>query len=185
MAAEELDEVATTYGSARHIEKPVVGAAATSAALRAAISHPRAQGGTLHIVSHGDFVPEEPLYSGLLMTDGKLDAATISRTALPYDEVVLSACSTGYRPAEVGGVPLSGDDVIGLVGAFLEAGARNVVVSITVAQDHASYAFMTRYHGFRAGGVAPVAALQQTQKAMLEEATCSPRLWAGFVVYGT
>ena len=74
----------------------------------------------------------------MLVIDGKVDAAELADTHVRYDEVVLSACSTGWRPQAAQGIELSGDDVLGLPGALLEAGARAVVVSIPKAADEAT-----------------------------------------------
>jgi CHAT domain-containing protein len=186
MASDELHEIADTYGAARVLGGRIVaGAAATEGAFRALATRTDAAGATLHVVCHGDFVAEEPLYSGLLLVDGKIDAAEIARLRLGYDEVVLSACSSGHRATAVDGVPLSGDDVVGLVGAFLEAGTRAVVVSITRARDDASHAFMTTYHAHRAAGSTPAVALRETQRTMQQNGTYAASLWAGFVVYGS
>lgn len=138
----------------------------------------------LHIACHGNFVTGDPMNSGLLMTDAKVDANEIARTDLRYNEVILSACSTGYRPTEVRGVTLSGDDILGLPGAFLEAGVRSVLVSIPRARDDATLAFMTVYHENRAEGKTPLYALQAAQKTMLSKSHYPPHLWIGFTVYG-
>jgi CHAT domain-containing protein len=123
------------------------------------------------------------LNSGLLLTDGKIDAAEISRCRMKYEEVVLSACASGYRPTAIEGVPLTGDDVVGLPGAFLEAGARAVLVSITKARDDAALHFMTLYHEERARGARPLVALQQTQKELLASGEYPPYVWVGFTAY--
>jgi hypothetical protein len=185
MAGDELREIADTHGAARLLGPIVEGRAATEAAFCELAGRKDAAGATLHVCCHGDFVAEEPLYSGLLLRDGKVDASEIARMRLAYHEVVLSTCSSGHRATAVDGIPLTGDDVVGLVGAFLEAGIRAVVVSITRARDDASHAFMTTYHSHRAAGSTPVAALRETQLQMLEDATYAPGLWAGFVVYGS
>ncbi len=114
----------------------------------------------------------------------RLDAAEIARTRLRYNEVILSACSTGYRPTEVKGVELSGDDIVGLPGAFLEAGARSILVSIPKARGDVTLQFMTIYHENRAEGKSPMFALQATQEMMLSSPLYEPYLWIGFTVYG-
>jgi CHAT domain-containing protein len=131
------------------------------------------------------FETGEPLDCGLLLTDGRLDAAEIVHSRLRYDEVVLSACSTGRRPTAAGDVELTGDDVLGLPGAFLEAGVESVLVSIPPARDDAALRFMLRYHGQRARGDTPLQALHETQMAMLTDSVYEPHLWIGFTVYGS
>ena len=181
-APEELQTAQDIYGT-QCVGEVVMGAEATETAFWQLAHHEDAPGGILHLACHGNFVTGDPMNSGLLFTDAKIDAAEIARTQLQYDEVILSACSTGYRPTEVQGVSLSGDDVVGLPGAFLEAGVRSVLVSIPRARDDAALQFMTIYHEQRAFGETPLAALQETQKTMLG-GYLSPEFWIGFTVYG-
>lgn len=183
----ELDTVEDVYQMRGGvIALPRKGRTATEAAFWELAKHADAAGGILHMSCHGSFETGEPMHSGLLLTDGKVDAAEIARTSLPYDEVVLSACHTGHRPTEVSGVLLTGDDVLGLPGAFLEAGVRSVLVSIPPAREDVTLRFMKLYHENRAEGLLPLAALQSTQKDMLSDSLygSSPHLWIGFTVYG-
>ena len=71
-----------------------------------------------------------------------------------------------------------------LPGAFLEAGVQSVLVSIPKAADDATFQFMVSYHDHRLDGKSPLAALQETQRAMLTDARYPPRAWIGFTVYG-
>ncbi len=183
----ELETVEDIYQTCSGvIDIPRKGGKATEAAFWELAKHANAAGGVLHMICHGSFETGEPMHSRLLLTDGEVDAAEIARTPLPYDEVVLSACHTGYRPTKVGGVPLTGDDVLGLPGAFLEAGVRSVLVSIPLAREDVTLRFMKLYHENRAGGLLPLVALQAAQKDMLSDSLygSSPHLWVGFTVYG-
>src|SRR5688572_17745732 len=121
--------------------------------------------------------------AALYLTDAKVDAAEVSRARLPFDEVILSACSTGWRPSNVAGIDLVADDCLGLPGAFLEAGARSVLVSIPRAADDASKAFMVRYHTARASGAAPLTACRRAQLEMLADARWHPSAWMGMTMY--
>ena len=122
--------------------------------------------------------------SGLLFTDAKVDAAEVSQSKLKFEEVVLSACSTGWRPTEVEGANIRGDEILGIPAGFLEAGARTVLVSITKAEVEASRHFCVTYHRFRASGLSPIKAFQMTQMDLLETGTLHPSVWAGFALYG-
>jgi CHAT domain-containing protein len=55
-------------------------------------------GHALHLSCHGTQDIVEPTRSALWLADGKLDAATIAETPTPFEEIVLSACYTGWRP---------------------------------------------------------------------------------------
>lgn len=184
-APEELNTIKDIYSpSDRVIGDIRIGPVATTGAFRELIKDKDASGNILHITCHGDFQTGDPMNSGLLFTDAKIDAMEIARTRVQYDEVILSACNTGYRPIEVRGVMLNGDDILGLSGAFLEAGASSVLVSIPKARDDATLAFMTIYHENRAEGMTPLFALHETQKTMLTNPIYPPFLWIGFTVYG-
>jgi len=137
----------------------------------------------LHAICHGVIDHAEPSASALILADGKVDAAEIAFAGACPDEVVLAACSTGWRPAAVGEIILSGDDVVGLPGAFLEAGARSIVMSVPRAHDETSAQFMSHYHQARADGQAPIDAYRSTQIAMGNVA--DPALWCGYALYGS
>jgi tetratricopeptide (TPR) repeat protein len=177
----ELEELATMYRD-RLVAPPAIGPAATERTLRDVAARADADGAILHVSCHGTLSVEDPLGSGLLMVDGKVDAAELASTSLRYDEVVLSACSTGWRPQSAEGIELSGDDILGLPGALLEAGARSIVVSIPKAVDEATRAFMTSYHGFRSLGASPLAAFRRTQLDLLASEH-EPYQWIGLVCY--
>jgi CHAT domain-containing protein/tetratricopeptide (TPR) repeat protein len=184
-AAEELQTIKEIYSTPPGvIDELMVGHRATEGNFWRLAHHPDAMGSILHVSCHGTFATGHPMSSGLLLTDARVDATEIARRRLHYDEVILSACSTGYRPTEVQGVSLAGDDIVGLPGALLEAGARSVLVSIPPAREDAAMEFMTLYHENRADGNAPLQALQETQKGMLDNPLYPPHLWSGFTVYG-
>ena len=84
---------------------------------------------------------------------------------------------------EVQDIELLGDDILGLPGAFLKAGAKSVLVSIPNADDKAAAMFMMHYHNQRVLGNTPMNALQETQQTMLNDAH-EPYTWLGFTVYG-
>jgi len=184
-APEELHTIKDIYSPSKRVIADIrIGAAATTGAFWELNKDKDSAGNILHIACHGDFETGNPMNSGLLLTDAKIDAMEIARSRMRYNEVILSACNTGYRPMEAHGVKLSGDDILGLPGAFLEAGVSSVLVSIPLARDDATLAFMTIYHENRSEGKTPLFAIQETQKSMLLNPLYPPYLWIGFVVYG-
>jgi len=178
--AKEIQDLDGLYATSM-IEAPLTGKAATAANFWRLLGCRDAKG-ILHVACHASFEPIEPMRSGLLLADAKVDAAEIARVRITFEEVVLSACSTGCRPSEVGGIALAGDDILGLPAAFLEAGAVAVLVSIPSADDQASAAFVMEYHQNRRVGKSPLAALQQAQLAMMES-QFEPFQWIGFTAY--
>jgi len=184
-AEKEIEEIKQLYSDQEKIiGKIITGEDSTEKGFWELANHKDAAGGILHINCHGTFEPYEPMNSGLLMEDSKVDASEIARTSLKYDEVILSACSTGWRPIKVRDIELSGDDILGLPGAFLEAGIKSVLVSIPLADDRAACWFMSLYHQNRIEGKSPLTSLQETQKTMLYDSEYEPFTWIGFTVYG-
>jgi CHAT domain-containing protein len=184
-AAEEVAGLESLYASGQRLAAtPCAGANATESGFWALADQPGVAGAILHAACHARFDAEDPSYSALQLTDGLLDAAEVARARLPYDEVVLSACATGRRALAAQGVELAGDDIVGLPGAFLEAGARSVLVSIPPASDAATLHLMTRYHEARFDGAPPVVALNMAQRALAQERAMPLHAWIGFTLYG-
>jgi CHAT domain-containing protein len=92
----EIADVAALYCDGV-VGQPVTGREATDAAgwALAQSAWPEAK---LHHGGHGSLGGSEPLASGLVPTGSTVDAAEVLEHGLPYVEVVLSACSTAWRP---------------------------------------------------------------------------------------
>jgi CHAT domain-containing protein len=184
-AREELRTVAEIYtDSTGLIGKPLTAATATESAFWELARAPQPKGAILHLACHARFENEEPQHSALQLADGQIDVAEISAARLNFEEVILSACNTGQRALKVQNVELTGDDILGLPGAFLEAGVRSVLVSIPPASDSAAIRFMALYHEERSAGTTPLCALQKAQVTMLAEGLHPIDTWIGFTLYG-
>jgi CHAT domain-containing protein len=138
----------------------------------------------LIVACHGEFDVTEPLRSKLNLSDGSVDAATIMIQRIRFEEVVLRACSTGERVDHVGDVDLVGDDILSIPGAFLEAGARSVLVSIPpLVRRPTTRRLFERFLTNRSGGMTPLLALAEAQRAAVDDGD-DPADWAGIAVYG-
>lgn len=180
----EMEDIAGLYRDAGvAVRGPSLDADATERAFRTLAESVSGPGNLLHLSCHGTIVPNEPMSSGLLLFDAKLDAAELARDPLPFDEAVLSACSTGWRPMQVDDIVLTADEILGIPAGFLEAGVRAVLVSIPKAEGKAARALTTHYHRRRAAGDSPLFALQAAQRSLLESGT-APGAWVGFALYG-
>jgi CHAT domain-containing protein len=143
----------------------------------------------IHFATHGFLNNEHPELSGIVLSlvdrggrpqDGFLRLHDIYNLQLPVDLVVLSACNTGL------GKDVKGEGLIGLTRGFMYAGAAGVVASLWKVDDEATAALMQRfYEHMLKKGLAPAAALRESQLAMLKEKRWrSPYHWAGFVIQG-
>jgi CHAT domain-containing protein len=183
-AAAECDAVTSLYAAnGVPAGPPLVEDAASRDALRGLLSAPQAAGSLLHVACHGEMDPQEPMASSLKLADGRFDATEVAQLRCGFDEVVLSACSVGRRGLAAGGLASHGDELLGLVGAFLEAGARRVLVSLTPVRDVAALELMKLFHAERAAGRPAAEALRAAQATLLEEGIFSQDDWGGFVLF--
>jgi CHAT domain-containing protein len=156
-----------------HETRLLLGEAATFEAVRDAA----AGADIVHLACHGLFRPENPAFSSLRLADRWMRAVDAAELDLDGRLVVLSACETGRVDDR------EGAEAVGLARGFLAAGARNVIVSQWLADDHSTTDLMTRLHTDLATGAQPVAALRRAQAAVMASHP-HPFHWAPFVVAG-
>lgn len=150
-----------------------LGDAATLSALRT-----RAAGADLiHLACHADFRADNPRFSALQLADGPLTVEQVERLPLGPGLVALAACETGQTAVD------AGDEAVGLVRAFLLAGAARVLASLWPVDDAATARFMLDFHAQLAAGNAPGLALQKAQRCAVERAD-HPFAWAAFTLHG-
>lgn len=131
----------------------------------------------LHLACHGLFRRDNPFFSALKLHDGWLTAADALRLKLPGAFVTLSACESGR--SEV----IGGDELLGLVYAFLGAGASGLLVSLWLVEDETTAALMTDFYHHLVQGGDPAAALRQAQLSLRANHP-HPYFWAPFVLVG-
>ena len=96
--------------------------------------------------------------------------------------LVLSACETGVAAGATADVP-PGDDWVGLVNAFLFAGAANILGKLWPVQDASTARLMDRFYQELSAGRSEAEALALAQRALLHErARAHPFFWAGFTL---
>ncbi len=168
-ATEEATAVADLLGGDAYVEE-----AATLDQLQSSAAHSP----ILHLATHGDFNPDNPLFSGLQLADGQLTTLDVFNLRLPGSLVVLSACQTGR--SVVGG----GDELLGLMRAFLYAGAASLLLSRWRVHDDATRLFMTHFYRQLQNGRSQSKALRHTQHHFLSgqagAAYRHPYYWAAF-----
>jgi CHAT domain-containing protein len=168
-AAREAHQVAGLFAHSQAL----VGDAATLAALQARAG----AADVIHLACHAQFRHDNPRFSALHLHDGALTVELAETLHLRHGTVVLSACESGL--SEQGG----GDEMVGLVRAFLMAGAARVVATLWPVDDAASADFMAHFYGALMAGQAPSMALQQAQ-ARLRLRRPEAYFWAAFTLYG-
>jgi len=94
----------------------------------------------VHIVAHGSFRSDSPMFSSLLLDDGPLTVHDLERLSVAPDRVILSACDSGVM------APVGASALIGLASAMLSIGTRGLVSSVAEINDTATVAVMLDVH---------------------------------------
>jgi CHAT domain-containing protein len=148
----------------------------------------------LHIATHGffindDTVPNPMLKSGIALSGanagavmgngaGIVTALKLSGLKLKGTElVVLSACETGVVDVN------STDSVSGLNKAFIQAGAKDVVLSLWSVSDQATKALMEYFYTQMQQVSSYAVALKRAKLKMIKRGM-HPFFWAPFIVNG-
>ncbi|KAF9462785.1 CHAT domain-containing protein [Collybia nuda] len=84
----------------------------------------------LHIASHGVQDPQDPLHSGLILYDGRLELSTVLNLSLPNAKFVyLSACETAMGDEKLK------NEAMHLAGGFLTAGFQGAIGTLWSIPD--------------------------------------------------
>jgi len=137
----------------------------------------------IHFATHGTFIAENPLSSGLLMTgdgenDGILTVGELYDMSLPADLVTLSACETAL------GKVANGDDVIGFTRGFLYAGTSSIVSSLWKVDDQATSILMQQFYK-SLKETDKRSALRIAQLKVKGTYNSHPYFWAAFQITGS
>lgn len=178
----ELEAMAAAFAPGNR--RVLTGAAATKASLAAL---PLQRYGVIAFATHGllsDGLPglTEP---ALVLTpqagdDGLLTASEVANLKLDADWVILSACDTAS------GSDAQSGSYSGLTRAFMEAGARALIVSHWPVRDDAARRLTVATLRATRAGVDRPTALQHAMIALLDDRHVSgaadPAIWAPFVL---
>lgn len=131
----------------------------------------------LHLACHGQFRPDNPLFSSLRLADGWMTVRDTYGLDLRCGLVALSACETGLSAVA------PGDELIGLARGFFSAGAPALLVSLWTVDDASTAQLMTAFYTGLRSGERPATALRQAQCRLLQEYP-HPFFWSPFVLLG-
>jgi CHAT domain-containing protein len=129
----------------------------------------------LHLATHGEFRADNPLFSGLILADGWLTTLDIFDLRLKASLVTLSACQTGRS------VVSGGDELLGLIRAFLAAGAASLIATFWAVEDSITAEMMNDFYQLLAQGKNKGAALREAQLRNIDH---HPYFWSAFFLVG-
>lgn len=131
----------------------------------------------LHLACHGQFRPDNPLFSSLHLADGFVTVHDICRKRLKAKIVTLSACETGLSKI------FAGDEILGLARGFLSAGAKSLVLSLWKVNDAATGNLMKDFYSYLEKGKTASASLRLAQLSFIEKDE-HPYFWSPFILIG-
>lgn len=143
----------------------------------AAYTKNAAQFDVLHFACHGNFRPENPLFSSLQLADGWITVRDICSQTLRAELVTLSACETGLNKI------FAGDEILGLARGFLSAGASSLVLSLWTVNDEAATVLMKNFYAELKTGKTAAEALRAAQIDFIERGL-HPYFWSPFALIG-
>ena len=131
----------------------------------------------LHLACHGQFRPENPMFSSLHLADGWITVRDICARKLNAELVTLSACETGLNKI------FAGDEILGLARGFLSAGASSLVLSLWTVNDEATTNLMKNLYKNLQRGDSVSASLAKAQREFIKQ-NAHPYYWSPFVLIG-
>jgi CHAT domain-containing protein len=117
------------------------------------------------------------MFSSIRLGNSHLSLYDLCHLQLSAELIVLSGCATGLN------VVTPGDELIGLVRGFLQAGAHSLVLSLWDVHDASTKEFMVGLHTRLQHGHSKAAALQATMLELREHYP-HPYYWAPFSLIG-
>ena len=173
-AAREVEACASLVTDSRH---PLIGFTATKAEFLARAP----DAGVLHLACHHLFDMRAPLLSFVKLARsgaGALYAFEVMEMRLSALLVVLSACGSGESTIE------TGDEQMGMVRAFLAAGARSVLSTLWRLDDDSPAILFPRFYALACDADLP-SALAQAQRDLLRHPLYQlPCFWAALQLSG-
>ena len=172
-AAPHIEEEVATIQGYFPAARCFTGDAASSGTLAAVA----ASSDVIHIASHAVFRHDNPMFSAFKLSDEWLNAYDVCSLRMNSAMVTLSGCSTGA------GRVYAGDEMLGLVRAFLKAGASSLVVSLWAVNDRSSASLMgSFYEAIGQGGSARSSLRDAILKLKMDYP--NPYYWGPFILIG-
>jgi CHAT domain-containing protein len=131
----------------------------------------------IHLACHGQFRPDNPLFSSLKLGDGWLTVREAYDLNLHCALVTLSACETGVSAVA------PGDELIGLARGFFAAGSPSLLLSLWTVDDDTTAELMAAFYKNLMKTGSPSTALRHAQLSLLKTRP-HPFFWAPFVLLG-
>jgi CHAT domain-containing protein len=134
----------------------------------------------IHFQGHARYDAADALRSRLLLAKGEvLDAGELLGLRIHPRTIVLGACESAAQH------PDPGDEILGLIPAFLLAGATRVVAAQWRVHERAAAAFMEEFYTHARNAPLIDAVRKSALAVRAQPEFASPLFWAPFMLYGS
>ena len=134
--------------------------------------------GLAHFACHGRVRSDNPMFSGLLLSDGSLTVQELELRDIAPHRIVLAACEAAAD------VSYPGEEMLGFVSALLARGTAGMVASMILVPDTAAVQMMLSLHERLRRGDTMAVALHAARSAVNREDPHELVNWCGFTAYG-
>jgi CHAT domain-containing protein len=131
----------------------------------------------IHVATHGTFRPDNPMFSGVRLSDGYLYLYELYNLRFTSELLTLSGCATGLN------VIADGEELLGLIRGALCAGVRSLLLTLWEVNDSSATRFMTEFYSLLSGASSKAVALAQAAREV-RKSYPHPYHWAPFVIVG-
>jgi tetratricopeptide (TPR) repeat protein len=131
----------------------------------------------IHLACHGQFRPDNPMFSSLHLADGWVTVRDVCARRLKAELVTLSACETGLSNV------FAGEEILGLARGFLSAGAKSLLLSLWTVNDAVTAGLMQECYDSLQRGRTIAASLRIAQVTLIKRGD-HPYFWAPFFAIG-
>ncbi|SDG50877.1 CHAT domain-containing protein [Pseudonocardia oroxyli] len=169
-AVEEVTRLHGLHPDADVLVPPVASVAAVTATLAGAE--------LAHLACHGLVRADNPIFSAVRLADGDMTVHRLDLLGAAPRRTVLAVCESAA------GVPVEGDEVLGLVGALMARGAAAVAASIAPIGDAVTVGFSLDLHRALARGATMADAVHAARAAVDVEDPHGLVLHTAFTAFG-
>jgi len=131
-----------------------------------------------HLACHGRLRSDNPMFSGLALSDGMLTVQELDTHGVAPHRVILASCESA---ADVG---YPGEELLGFVSALLARGTAGILASIVVVSDLDAVPVMTAVHEHLGRGRTLAESLHAARRDIDLDEPAGFVNWCAFTAYG-
>jgi tetratricopeptide (TPR) repeat protein len=166
----EVDQLRALHERPTVLVPPASGVETVTRALRGA--------GLAHLACHGHIRADNPTFSSLLLSDGRLTVHELDQRGIAPYRMVLAACESGSDST------YEGNEMLGFVSTLIARGTAGLVASVVVVPDWDVVPLMRSLHAEVRAGATLAEALHVARASVDRREPASFLGWCAFNAFG-